>query len=300
MRTLLAAAAPLVVILGSLALLPGSSSSFTDDTDATASFATTDDALLFLTGSTASAHLLWWFDGAETGTQFSDTGCTTAAIAGNPVRCWRDRRPGQGQLTVPTGEVAPTQSASTVNGHRAVRLTNGAILTGIDKFGGTTSSSTVFLVLRENARVRNFLLSLGPPDLVAPGRFTLNAPWDNGLYYFDFGNAGTHRVQTTRQLTSVGDTTLLVGWQEGTQGTARNYLSVNGDTFFSSSSGAITTGPIKLGHENYPPNHDVAEILIFDQALSATDQAKISSYLTMKWNTPIIPERDHPSAAAAW
>lgn len=254
-------------------------------TSTTVSAAASTNTIDFLLHRDTSTELAWWLDSSAAGTLFSDSGCTTASAVGGAVRCWKDPRPGKSKAT--TTGTAATRASLTINGLYPVVFSTCAALTGPDLLGGSTSNFMIFAVIRERARVSNFLVSLNgtASDL---DRVTMHMPWQDGAWYFDpnlTGGPGP-RVISTANITAVGAATQITAWIDST--VPNSYLTVNGQQFTGTNSQTVgTTGGLRLGCTlSYTPNHDIAELLVFKTTLSSADRATLSQYLKQKWATP--------------
>lgn len=226
---------------------------------------------------------LWHFDAAQTTTLFSDAACTVPATSGSAVKCWVDASDPTRKITnsVSTSTVNPT----TINGHRPVKFISGSRLFGADRFGGSTNNMQFFVVLRENAGSNNMLISFNGTDSGA-ARFGLFPRWSvTNTWYWDAGGTGTNRA--VGPAAYGGPTARLVtGYKDPVA--AKNGLKIDASTTYLSSGNvaAVTTGGLSIGDNMAVVNHDIAELIVYNQRLSATDQATVLASLKAKWGTP--------------
>ncbi|MEZ5322830.1 MAG: S24/S26 family peptidase [Microthrixaceae bacterium] len=229
-----------------------------------------------------TAGLVWWLGASSPGTLFSDDSCSTGATPGGEVRCWRDVRPGHDEIT--TSGTPMTWTTSTINGLAPVRVDNAGELRGPDLLN-SPADIQLFVVVRENARVPDWTLSLHGTNNGANNRWSMHLPWSNGCYYFDPGDATQNRASVCN-VTNVGDATLVDAYKDSSAG--HNGLRINRGTGALSSgySAASTSGGLRIGYIDNAPNIDYAELLIYDRRLSTSEQAQVESYLRIKWATP--------------
>ncbi|MEZ5322123.1 MAG: hypothetical protein R2698_08640 [Microthrixaceae bacterium] len=198
------------------------------------------------------------------------------------MRCWRDVRAGHDAVS--TAGAAATWTTTAINGLPPVRFTANAALTGPDLLHDPADVE-ILAVTRENARVTNALISLNSDVDTSPGRWFMHMPWSNGCFYFDPGDHYDNRTYRCGAAT-VGDPTLVTAYKDSVA--ARNGLRINrgADALSSGYSIGSTAGGIRLGRTQVPPNHDIAELLVFDRRLTAGEQTQMEDYLQTKWATP--------------
>ncbi len=220
----------------------------------------------------------WWLD--------ATTGVTAA---GGTVTEWANRSTVGGSLTVPGGSTGPTVDAAAINGLSTVRFTND-LLTGPDRFGGSSENFTAVLVLRERVRSNPWFINLNGTSFA--NRFAFHAPWGTS-WYFDAGDTGGNRSQIHGNPTAVGTVVLGTFWKDATAG--RNGFRLNDGTFSAQSTGwtsAITTGGVRIGQDT--ADHDLAEFVAVDRRLTADEEARLEGYLAWKWGIASQLPAAHP------
>ena len=91
----------------------------------------------------------------------------------------------------------------------------------------------------------------------------------------------------------MGATTLATFWKD--QAIARNGFQLNGGTHSATSGGwtsAPTTEGLRIGRN--ATDHDLAELLVFDRRLDATEQAQVEGYLAHRWGLQALLPTGHP------
>lgn len=147
----------------------------------------------------------------------------------------------------------------------------------------SVSSMHVVLAFREISRTGNVLLSLNGTNMNfydGTTRFMLHAPYSNGKYYFDAGNAGGNRTQTSAP-TTVGSKTVFSGYKSAASGKAGFRLNsgVNSMSYLSdgANSAADVSGGLLLNandpSDNYAgSDHVVYGLAVFGSKLAARDE----------------------------
>ena len=269
---------------------PGTGAAFTDTADVAVALQS-PDLPAFVPG------LVLWLDGSDAATQFTDAACTTPVGAdGDAVRCWQDRSTSEVSLVAGSANPA-THETGRINGRSTVRLAQvggvEASLVGPDVLGGSAADLQVFLVSRENVRGGINLLSLDGTTFTASRRLSLHAPYGNGSWYWDAATQTADRAIAGP--TAVGATTLASLWKDSAAGS--NGLRLNGvlTGVSAGSTPAVTTGGVRLGY--LTPDHDIAEVLVYDRRLAPAEEAALEAYLAAKWGVAV--GADSPGSATA-
>lgn len=229
----------------------------------------------------------WWLDASALDTLYSDTACATPAssAAGSTVNCWADRRvPNQ---AVVTSVLGPASVGSPIGERRPLRFTNTSRLAGPDIFAGSVNEISIFLVTRVNDWASNFIVSLNGTSTSASSRFSLHFLWPYNKYvYFDAGGCcTTNRSHSQGAAMELGETVLFAGWKD-IPGVGKNGFRINGGTERTSPGGTVasTTGGLSVGNNFSLVDHDIAELIIFEKVLTATERADVEQYLATKWD----------------
>ena len=213
--------------------------------------------------SPPTAGLKLWLDASDSTTITKD--------GSNLVSSWNDK---SGQLNHVTQATATNQSLwvdSVQNSKPIIRFD------GVDNYMNRTSftggdlaqPNTIIVVAKWNSVDDKVLI-----DGVSGKRNLLTKT--SGLYNI---HAGTGNTGTT-----VNSTDILLYYAEFNS--TSSFLRRSKTQLFSGNSGTNAMGGIHLG-SNYTPtaygNPDIAEILIYNKALTTTERDDIEQYLTAKW-----------------
>ena len=220
---------------------------------------------------------LMWLDAADLGTIFDAEGDSAASqdLFSGLVATWADKS-GHGHDVVGT-----SATLDSIDDNTTVRFTDD-IMTGPDVFGGSASEMHVFSVVQENARDSNVLISFNGADISQSGRFFLHAPYTNGTWYFDPGDHTTQRSSIGGSPTDIGDVTLVNAYKSVSDN--QNGIELNGGAYIGTDSGAVaatTAGGLRLGRTS--PDHELAELIVFDRRLDQDEVDAVEAYLAGKW-----------------
>ena len=143
-------------------------------------------------------------------------------------------------------------------------------------FGASTLAQMHMVsATRENVRGTNVFFTFTQTGGV---RFTMHAPWNDGVYYLDigsadpaFGRAQSNFNPATATTTAVGATTVISACKNPN---ALTGLRLNGGTTYSStgSTSTMTVTGVTLGGTNIGSSHDLFEWLIFNTRLPIPDE----------------------------
>lgn len=224
--------------------------------------------------------LVQWFDAQDInagGSQPAD---------GASVSSWQDKSGTNQDLGSTLGEdpIFDEDGWNAANSCPGVRFgsnNTASALIASDPFSGTMTDSTTFLIHREANRRNSLTLSYN--GNIVNNVYVLT--WNNGQMYQRIGNnwvQGTHGVTAGNPIfyTAVQSSTVQPGRQ----------TRVNGATL--SNENAFDVGTTTNGtHLGWGWNQDlywfdgwVAELIIYDRALTAAEVANVESYLFNKWN----------------
>lgn len=259
-----------------------------------------------------TAQLNWTTDGA--GTTVAPTFWLEGGnnVTGNPVSSW-----GDAQTAVPTVSndgttfTQPTLATGAVNGHNAVSFAPTSVLwndnlTGTALFGSSLQS-TIFIVQQTgsgNSFSGSFDWSAVDPTLNGGlgGHQVvgLNTSSD-GTVLFTYGENGTSAIQGTAS-GGFGTGFHIIAAQRNS---GSGFISV--DNLNLTTSGSFTAvdlttldtaskrtsaGAIYFpdGSPNSGLNGQIAEVLVFNQALGASDITQVENYLGGKYGITPVPE----------
>ena len=210
--------------------------------------------------------LVMWMDAAD------DT--TFSYSSGTTVSQWRDKSP-SGFHMVPKS-AGPTRN-TVLNSRKTLTFTTSQTI-GNNTINLASSANSVFVVSRYNnsAGSLNRVLTC---NLDASGNNWLLGHW--GGYVNQYYAEGWVRYQV-----NAADTTwrIYMGDYSGLSTDLANLYS-NGTSVVTNSN-AASAGPNKLGINYYsgePSDCEVAEIIVFNKVLSATERKLVHTYLGQKW-----------------
>ena len=211
------------------------------------------------------------------------SGVTLAAWLGGStgyVAKWYDQTGRGNHLTQATTASQPlvVQSDSTT----FVRFNSAtATLSGLNAFPtSTVADMHMVFASRENARVGQTLVSLNGSVDTLTGRFYVNAPWSDGVYYFDASNGTDNRSTSPANATQVGTRVTFSGYKSSSEG--KNAFRLNGGTrYFSTTNTAATvSNGVLLNGTQYVStsvNHDLFGLMLFSNKLSSADEAAMEA-----------------------
>lgn len=205
----------------------------------------------------------------------ADTGVLTS---GSGVTSWLDQSGNGRNASMATPARRPTLGNNGPGGLPAIHF-NGSQSLYLDVFAQPTQFS-VFVVGRNTRPDESFSMILGPGG---------NAPnnqlrWENGSQALFVGTGNNLPIITA----SVGNTrvyhALSASYDGSTMTTYRDGALMNSSSF-------TTTGPWTLAsvgswYSTYFMTGDLAEILIYDRALTSSERAAVNTYLRTKYFLP--------------
>jgi hypothetical protein len=205
----------------------------------------------------------------------ADAGVTSS---GGRVSRWLDQS-GNGFVASMTAAARqPSFVGGALNGQPVIRF-SGAQSLGLSPFVSPTRF-TVLVVGKNSNTSETFSMILGPGG---------NAPnnqlrWENGSQALLVGTGNNLPVTTS----NVGNTrayhTLSATYDGTTMYVFYNGTATSGNNF--TTTGPWTLAQIGAWYSTYFMNGDVAEILMYDHALSGSDLSGATAYLRSKYNLP--------------
>lgn len=126
----------------------------------------------------------------------------------------------------------------------------------------------------------------------SPGYFVSNAPWTDGLIYFDVGgNSGPSRVVST---VGVGGNTNVVGWRNSATN-SEQFVRLNGEVVASDATGQTSPAlPLFL----FNMDGVYGEFIFGSGPLSLADQERLEGYLAHRWGVASELPSGHPYRAS--
>ena len=204
-----------------------------------------------------------------------DAGAITGLSNGDPVATWADQSGAGNDATQGTALKQPSYVSSGLNGRPVVRFGDGDATTGDGMATGLSLGSpyTVFAVFDYQSTVSTYRRAVQ-----GSGNWLIG-PYNNSVRHYASGWVADPgpRVEPNR---------FYVGQAVNT-GAASTFL-VDGADFTTSSAPTGSPGVVHLGGSGLYPgevlNGDMAEVLIYDRALSAAEQTAVMGYLKQKYN----------------
>ena len=195
----------------------------------------------------------------------------------------------------------PTYVSSGLNSKGVIHFAGGTQgLLGVNNIGiSGNASRTMFVVARKNDPT-NGRMTIAIGNTTNYGGFGLDAHTSDTTYVpFTVGTGG---VETSARTNGVYETFEMIH-----DGTANyNYGYMNGTSVGSASSGLGTVDtPLKIGYwsdAGVSSIGDLAEIIIFNRALSTTERQQVETYLNNKWfsnHTPTLNNISDPAPISA-
>jgi hypothetical protein len=237
-----------------------------------------------------TGNLRWWLK-ANAGT-FTDNGITPAADGQN-VQQWSDQSAIANHTRQTTAGHKPVFRTNIINGNPVLRFSSDQFLDGLAAPGiGPTESFYMFLVFKQNSYVAGGTGDGNGTFIVdrttATNNLTSFKIVNTDKFFYqkrnDTGGSLTGPVSITAAPTntfSLVDYFRNVGVNYGIHINGRLDVTSGGD------SENITGPTIRLGRHatttNGGLNGDLAEAIIYDANLTATDRNRIESYLALKY-----------------
>jgi hypothetical protein len=201
---------------------------------------------------------------------------TSSVVDNTALSQWDDQSGNARHLTQGTGGLQPTYQTNELNGLPVVRFDGGDGLSAT--FTTLAQPGTVFLVARNsNPASSTFTMFIDAADVGATNRWVIGTSGTGADWQFYAGTA----VQTGTPDT---DYHLFTAVFDG----ASSYGRLDRVALFTSGLGSMSLGSgLRVGY-NYNASGDfivgdIAELVVYDSALSSGDRDDVESALTAKW-----------------
>lgn len=230
-----------------------------------------------------------WYDAQDAGQMFDNTtvGQGSAVAVNGTVARWMDKSPQQNHLTQATPGSRPTLIGNALNGKQVLRFDGGDGLVGLMAEGPFRYNSyTLFVVTKINSGVNN-----GRVVSFAP---TSGLDYAAGVVIPCVNHAGNANQLSLYSGTTGGNAQVVSGFNayaiftgRSSQGSIVNYS--NGVAAAAASSITINTtaGQMAVGQPAQGGtggfNGDIAEVVIYNTALTEFEQRKVERYLAEKY-----------------
>ncbi len=235
--------------------------------------------------TTASSRL--WLDSSDIdGDGWVEGPAGETGTSSGTVQTWNDKSGQANHTAAPSTATRPTASIQTLNGLPVITFNGTTILQGATATNpyGITGDRTLFVVTRRRSGATSRLIDRTPEDeplFNITGTNTLEVRADDwGQYQSSIGtsltapNAG-YIIAANRSGTSLGI------WSNG--------AAIGTSTM----TGLQTQRAITIGRHvawTATADVDVAEVVLFDRALTATERRQVEAYLQLKWSIALVPE----------
>ena len=210
--------------------------------------------------------LVLWLDAADD--------ATFSYSSGTSVSQWRDKSGNNSHVSQATSANQPSRSA-TQNSRK--------ILT----FDGTNDSLSTSISLDLSVTHTIFAIASQTTGTEDAGLVSINNSLNNGLtlhngstYYAYYGDGGKNATSSITTSTTYIFTKVF----KGTSSTTRQvYLNGTSATTTGVIANSDASGVIRLGQQSTYLNGKIAEVIIFNRELTATELKQVHTYLGQKW-----------------
>ena len=242
------------------------------------------------------AGLQAWYDASDASTLYDATTGGSLVAADGAVARWQDKSGNARHMTQATSGSRPLRKTSQQNGKDTL-LFDGTndFFEGSDFSDADSGGMTVFLVYKRNATgAAHELLTKGNTSGV--GYFIRHAASDTLRFDIDRGSNNAMFRQTSAAVSAASYAVVGLVAVSGEYQSSLFYKNGSAVGMAAASvtgSGAqqppSTTGIVRVGAQEYQgtyyfhANANIAEIIIYNSALSNTDRAAVEAYLISKW-----------------
>jgi hypothetical protein len=236
-----------------------------------------------------TSNLTLWLDPDDPTTLFTDSACLIAAGANDPVGCWKDKSGLANNVTQSTSNARPALLRNRSGGRPALSFNGSSSVLASASLPGSTffsaSQVSIFVVDKMTSSLSSRSLLGFEATSSANRLWVVNNPAANG-YRFDYPNDSPGSLTGTTNISSAWNVGSLIksstnqyvytnGSLEGSQANALSLTTATSAQLFVGSGGATTPFNYYTG--------EIGEILIYNTAVTYTEQIKIQVYLGDKW-----------------
>ena len=222
-----------------------------------------------------------WLDASDT---------ATITSSANRVSAWADKSGNGNNASQSTAGLKPTTNTTTMNGRNVLDFSSNLIVTSSFTIN---AANTVFVVFSSSSSAVQIFVEHGPNWNTNSGQIHfINsatqyvAGYNRGAAAPLGGNAATltTRSSGSHQLSFVTDGTYanLAAWADGA---ALTKSSIYTNTVTTAAAAALNIGD-RSGGAVAPLAGSLAEVIVYNSALSTTDRQAVEGYLKTKWGTP--------------
>lgn len=234
-----------------------------------------------------------WLDASDASTLYDATSGGSLVAADGGVARWEDKSGNARHFTQSTAGSRPTRKTNQQNG-RDTLLFDGSddFLDGSDFMDANTGGLTAFVVVKRNA-TGSFHEIMTKATTSGAGWFVRFSNTNKLQGNLDLGN-GTDAVRATSSAVSAsGYTAITWKFSAGSFLTQEFYRNGVAESMASATGAAQTppnnSGIVRVGAQEYLGGFynyisaNIAEIIMYNSALSGTDREAVENYLLAKW-----------------
>ena len=224
----------------------------------------------------------------------------------NKVSAWADQSGNGNNATQATSSKQPTWVDNAVNGHPVMRFSGtDDVLAGSVNFNVASSDHTMFVVHKRTTATAasapfSFAVSVSPPDYGAPIMSWINNTDSFGTTNTFYGWADAKSVDLSAEPTAFHLSMISRKGGSSGNGGALTIRSVAGGDLKETRAtqnwtSVSAANQYLVGCHNLDPiypNHyligDVAEVIVYDRALSPSERSRVEAYLGKKYNRNVV------------
>jgi hypothetical protein len=248
---------------------------------------------------TSITGLQLWLDASDASTLYDATSGGSLVAANGGVARWEDKSGNARHATQGTAGSRPTRKTAIQGGRDVLRFDGSDDwLTSADVADLSSGTAiTCFCVVKRAATGSGHTIIAKyerTPDQTSAEDGWLFRFFDSNVLNAAFGRDGSYSQQTTTSAVTASSFSSLSFKATAGSLTTLTAIYQNGVALASTSSGGVqtldnTTYPITIGVQRYAGvsydlfNGDIAEIMIYNSALSDADRSAVDLYFTTKW-----------------
>lgn len=198
---------------------------------------------------------------------------------GTGVSTWADQSGNSANATQATGSKQPTVASAQINGRDALHFVAASSQYMTGSFASSITTATLFVVGNQSADSQGYF-EADPVNVVNTGLSTFNTGGSQFVRRTTTGHdaTATASLNANQVITGMVQSTRTDIWTNGTAGTA------NTDTVTLASLNNYRIGSI--AQDLFFLNGYIAEVIVYNSALSSSDRQKVEAYLRNRWGTP--------------
>lgn len=234
------------------------------------------------------AGLQLWLDASDALTLYNATSGGSLVAPDGAVARWDDKSGNNRHATQATSSARPLRKTGVQNGNDVLRFDG--LNDNLDSADWFSSSISIFVVVASDSSATQSLVSKF--NAIGDREYLLNIQSAVGVRFLknEVGNDGAANQFVDHATTLTGFNIIA-----GAKGTTDGIASANGvETSVTFASSGVFDGSAlwKIGAQEDLVNFfkgDIAEVLIYNRALSTTERSQVEEYLQSKWATPALP-----------